>query len=271
MMVTNLSPVVPFLLSGTLLLCSVSVIAQAPQAAEQAVRNAVRNRPQELGLGAADVAEFRTTNTGRTSKGLFTIFLQQTLQGIPVYNGRLVGVVGTDGATVQSIRQTFQNNLGACAGERSPNISQQDAAQTASSHFGVSGETHAVLSNEVGSERKLVLEGNNALSKDDEIPVYLAFFMTGDSDCDVKLVWVVTVHPSNEEWGNLLVDANTGAVLRFENWVTGASMRVFPEPQEAPCTTCTNFPLATTVGYDPYVVNQPVVTTVPDSWVSFFG
>ena len=256
-----------------LLLASAIAGADGKGPPDQAVRDEIEKNPQALGLTKQDVANAKTTNVGRGHNGKSEyVYMVQTLGNIEVANGRLNAIVRGQDKHVKKIKTSFAKNIAKCVKKRKPSISAEDAVRRAAAFlsFPLGPDDLPVVSPANGLERKTVFQGKNDVTMEDEIPVKLKFWkMPGD--CDVRLTWELVVHPNNEEYLEMHMDAVTGEVLNTANWVSGASFSAYGQPREAPCKTCTMYGAGP---YEPFdidplqiVVNPEESTASPNGWV----
>lgn len=96
----------------------------------------VSSNATALGLSSGDVFEYRISDNVHTqTTGATRIYMQQMLDGIPVYNGLLQVNINRDGR-IMSVNNTYMPNLATSRNNASPLLSPAEAALSAARHLG---------------------------------------------------------------------------------------------------------------------------------------
>ncbi|MEM1041634.1 MAG: T9SS-dependent M36 family metallopeptidase [Bacteroidota bacterium] len=169
-----------------------------------------------LGLSAADLADVAVTDeyTSRTS-GVTHLYLRQTVGGIEVFNARASAHVAPDGA-VHALTSSFVPSAARAANAPEPSLTPEEAVEAAAGHLGLSLGAAAAVVEPMDARKRLTLsEAGVSL---EPIPVQLVYFATEKGA--LRLAWDLAIYQlDGEHWWNLIVDAETGAVLAQYDWI----------------------------------------------------
>ncbi len=194
-------------------LCFISVSAQQIKQETEGVFHLLKNNAVSIGLSANDLDNIEISSTYESANGLRMVYVQQTYQGIPVFNSmqvlafrneRLVSVTGN--------RIPFMDQL-VNTGNAIPAISAEQAVNTAITDQKLVAKSSIVQLNRSG---RRINFGKLGVSSTDIIaePVWLPI-----SNKDVRLTWQVEIAPVGSADHFLIrMDASTGVVLDKNNF-----------------------------------------------------
>ncbi|MEM7581989.1 MAG: M36 family metallopeptidase, partial [Acidobacteriota bacterium] len=192
----------------------------------------VRSQLSTLGLTEADLAEFEVTDSVYSKlSGATHIYLRQTYQGIPVYNGQLHLNINRDGRVI-SINNAFVPNLGSALKSLAPSIGADEAVAAAGLHLEIPLKSMpAILAADAGP-RQATRVAAKGLSLE-EVNAELMWLPIRSGD--VRLVWNFQIQTTDyDHWFDMTVDAETGKVWTRFDWVNSGDFRVYAEPDESP-------------------------------------
>ena len=190
-------------------------LALAQEASPAAALAAFTIKAKTQGLSAADVAQPLVTNSYLdASTGLTHTYLQQQVNGLPVFNA--TGAVHTDATgKVVFATQDFVANAAAKAGSPTPALTPEQAVTAAAVGLGL---PRPVALRTVVEAR--VADGivfNNGGISQENIPVRLMYTRQGDK---LVLVWNVTIAQLDQQhvW-NARLDAQTGRLVEQNDYI----------------------------------------------------
>ncbi|MDY7094422.1 MAG: M36 family metallopeptidase [Acidobacteriota bacterium] len=229
--------------------------APSPDDPLDIVTNYLEANGASMGLTQDDLAEW-TVNDRYTTRhnGVTHIYLQQRLDGIPVYNGLLNVSIDNQGR-IFFIGDRWVRDLAGSVVDRAPSLDAVDAIHRSANHLGLRVSDALVPLGGTGGPVQNSIFSEGGLSQD-EIPVELVYQPLDDGT--VRLAWntVLRLH-DDENWWNVRVDATNGEFLAKNNWIAADSYRVFPLPMISPDD----------VGPGHVVVNDPAnATASPFGW-----
>ena len=215
--------------------------AQAPIDRERAKALAAADlarQASELGLAAADVADFAVTDVVPTRhNGLTHVYLRQRVNGLEILGAEMNLSFKRTGETFTRVG-AFVPNVAARAAEAGsePGLTVDEAIASAASALGLADVYRLdVLSTTPGIDRAVVL--SNPEVSELPIPARLRYYRVPDSD-RLYLVWNLSIKmppaTGSSDWWDLAIDAGSGAVVGRTNWNADAQYSVFPLPQESP-------------------------------------
>jgi hypothetical protein len=218
--------------------------AQAPIDRERAKALAAADlarQASELGLAAADVADFAVTDVVPTRhNGLTHVYLRQRVNGLEILGAEMNLSFKRDGQTFTRVG-AFVPNVAARAAEAGsePGLTVDEAIASAASALGLADVYRLdVLSTTPGIDRAVVL--SNPEVSELPIPARLRYYRVPDSD-RLYLVWNLSIKmpadSGSSDWWDLSIDAATGEIVGRANWTAEATYRVFPSPNESPDNT----------------------------------
>jgi extracellular elastinolytic metalloproteinase len=192
----------------------------------------VHAHAQLLGLTDADLARWEVTDSvlNRVT-GATHLYLRQTSQGIPVYNGQLHVNVNRDGRVI-SVNNAFVPGLAGVDVSLGPALAAAAAVRAAALHLGLGGRFEPrVISGPRGPRRTTRLEAKGLSAA--EIVAELVWLPVRRGD--VRLAWSFQVETTDgEHLYDLTVDAADGRVWTRFDWTSSDSYRVYPQPVESP-------------------------------------
>ncbi len=194
----------------------------------------VQSRLGALGLTAGDLEDYEVTDTVFSKvAGTTHIYLRQTHEGIPVYNGQLHINVARDGQ-ILSVNNAFVPRLAEAINRSEPAIKPSDAVQSFAQHLGISTSVSAIqrssrLSDDAASRNLVSASGLAA----HDIEAHLMWLPVRAGD--VRLVWNFSAKTVDRNHHyDATVDAVTGQVLTRFDWVSSGTYRVYEQPVEDP-------------------------------------
>lgn len=178
------------------------------------VQNYFGNHAQksETGYSLQDASEWRITDVVPSlNPQIQHVYVQQMYQGVPIENGRYKLTV-KDGQVTWEINQ-FISDLGDKANVTQASLTPESAIMK------VVGAHKIPIPSNLNSTQKskdeFVYE-NSGISIE-PINVQKVYLY---QDGALQLTWKVSIYPLNaEHWWNVHVDANSGAILKTEDWV----------------------------------------------------
>lgn len=169
-----------------------------------------------LGLTAADLAEVNVSDvTVSRLSGVTTIYLEQQLDGIAVFNG-LINIGVMPNGDVLTLGNRFVSDLAGAVSERTAVIAAEQAVQTAAAHLGLPLQTPLqTIEQARGAAKETVFKAAGV--SQNPIPARLVYDASGH---EVRLAWNVIIYQHDGlHWWNVRVDANTGDILSQNDWV----------------------------------------------------
>ena len=186
--------------------------------------NLLQQRHSDLDLSAEDVAStgYVVSDMYQSDhNGVTHIYLQQTHQGIRVYNTYVNTNVTSDGR-VLNLTSSFLPRLGELVNATEPTLSAAQAVNAAADYLGLTlTEALTIQENAGGAERSVVFStGGISL---EPIPAKLVYQPISHNN--VRLAWDIEIYPLHaQNYWSLRLDAQTGEVLSqydyvvHENW-----------------------------------------------------
>ena len=206
---------------------SPSPVADAPAIA----RDHVARRRASLGLADDDLDEVVTRDhyvTRRT--GASHVVLRQRLGGIDVFGADATATIDSTGR-LASLGDRLVRDLRGRAEVRDARISAAEAVVGAAEILGLALRAPLRVRRRPGGAAREVVFEPAGVSRD-EIPVRLEYVPMGP---EVRLAWNLVVRtPDGHHWWNLHLDAESGELLRRDDWIDHETYRVFPSPLSSP-------------------------------------
>lgn len=201
----------------------------------------------ELGFDASESITHVVTNSYESSHtGVTHVYLQQTVNGLPVENAVLNVNVMPDGRILNAA-STFVSGLTASeAGALStdPQVSASSALESLATAFewtfsedaapagDVSFDTAAPWLSDWFQEPQFQSTVIASAVSTTEIPAHLQYVATTDG---LELSWKLNVQtPDGLHWYDASVSAEDGDVLIVSDWVANATYNVFEAPKQSP-------------------------------------
>jgi len=209
-----------------------TALAAPGQSRREAARAFVEQNVDALGLSRQDLDGMVVTDEvpSRVS-GSHHLYYNQTLGGIPVYNGQLQVNLDRAGRIV-SVNNSFLPNLGRSVSSLNPTRGADQAVAAAAELLGLDFTgTPKVLASRANPQQTTLID-REGLSLD---TIRANLMLLPINRGNARLVWNFQLQtPDEEHWWDVNVDAVSGKVWTAFDWVSDANYRVFPRPVESP-------------------------------------
>lgn len=204
-----------FKISTILFFSSLGLIAQDFNS-QSRVEAYLQNHLNELNLTQDDILDYHIYREYKSEKTeLFHVFLQQKYQGIPIHKAEIRLHHHKDKSWINT-QNTFIKDLNNMTVQSDKILNEIEAIQFACSELGITYSRPKRLSKKV--ESTALFSGDFSL---DVIPVMESYFQVGNQ---LKKVWDLTIYEKDaSDCWNVLVDAQSGKLLRKYNWVQHCS------------------------------------------------
>lgn len=192
----------------------------------------VSSNATALGLSDADVFEYSIRDNVHTeATGATRIYMQQMLDGVPVYNGLLQVNINREGR-IMSVNNGYMPNLAVSRNAPSPVLDPAEAALNAARHLGFTENGLPQAVTRPNGPQQVTTVNYPLISKE---PLTARLMYLPIRAGDARLVWnfQVQTHDS-QHWYDMNVDAVSGEVLTRFDWVASETYRVYPPPVESP-------------------------------------
>ncbi len=169
---------------------------------------------RQQGFSAQDLQEWEITDQSVSRlSGVKHVYIRQTYQGIPVFQG--VANFSIRNGEVRYMADRLEKNLATRANLTEPVLDPLSGIQAAASALGLaSAGDLTMLESDQG---KTFLFDKGQLSRED-IPVKLVFQPMPEDE--LRLAWDITIHPlKGDHWWSVRVDAENGKLLDQIDWV----------------------------------------------------
>lgn len=192
---------------------------------ENLVRDYLNENRDNHGLTEADVTGWIVTDHVVTKhNGVEHVYIQQTHQGIPVYNA--VANFNLWEGSVLNMNSSFVPKLSARVNSVSPSLNPIQAVEAAAAHLNLPLTAPLQVITAENQTKFFISRSNISL---EDIPVSLSYQPTDIED--VKLAWDLSIYvPDAQHWWSMRVDAMTGDVLHKVDWVAHCDFG------DGPCT-----------------------------------
>lgn len=190
-----------------------------------------RNRDR-MGMTNVDLDKLVVRNRYISSRtGTTHLYMRQQIHGIPVEGTDRVAAVDRRGRLLSQHGRPAWAVASKPVLTRRPGLSASAATQWAALGLGLNGSADIqVLKRHQGATQATDLSAND-LSPDD-IPAKLAYLISEEDS--LQLTWNIVLRPiDGRHWWNLFVDAETGEILRREDWMHHDTYNVFPSPLQS--------------------------------------
>jgi len=184
-----------------------------------------------LGLADDDLDELATRDHYATRRtGATHVVLRQRIGGIDVFGADATATLDRSGRLV-SLGDRLVRGLRGRAAARDARISAAEAVAGAAGILGLAPGAPLQVRRRPGGAAREVVFDPGGVSRD-EIPVRLEYVPMGSQ---VRLAWNVVVRtPDGGHWWNLHLDADSGELLRRDDWIDHETYRVFASPLSSP-------------------------------------
>jgi extracellular elastinolytic metalloproteinase len=185
-----------------------------------------------LGLETADLSGLEITDiVPNLATGSTHVYLRQTWQGIPVFNGQLQINVNRDGR-ILSVNNAFVPMLSSSVNLTSPGVAAAVAVYRAATHLKLPlAAPPRALKASPGITQETTLAHGGISSAPIDAQLMLLPIRRGT----VRLVWNFQIHTldSNHAF-DFTVDADSGEVWTKFDWMTSSQYNVYGRPVESP-------------------------------------
>jgi uncharacterized repeat protein (TIGR01451 family) len=173
------------------------------------------NRPDKL--SEKDIASALHMRSVRNEKtGHVYHYVQQQVDGIPVYNAIMTVVVDPQGQVMHT-NERFVHGIERMLGSLSPAITVENAVLRAASHLGLNASAVRIVEPATGANKKGKLSPSGISF--DPIPFSLVLEQTSNSA--VTLTWEFVIQTlDTKHWWQIRVNAITGEVTSKNDWIT---------------------------------------------------
>lgn len=163
---------------------------------------------------AADISNWEVTDQHISQKSQVEhVYIRQTLQGLPVYNG--VANFAIKDGKVLHMGNRMIGQLAANATATNPTINPLQAIQQAAQQLDLVVPTTLKIT--AGSTTTTFEYEGGTLSQQ-PIPVQLGY--QGGAEGEVFLVWDLSIYTlDGNDWWSVKIDAQTGKIVTKNNWV----------------------------------------------------
>lgn len=178
------------------------------------LRNHLLQERARLGLTAADVQQWRVTDRPSSkAPGTTIIHVNQTVNGLDVHNA--IGTFAVRDGKVIHFADRFVRDVASKAGSASPSLTASDALRAAAQEMGIDlTSAPTVLRQLPGGAVDLSPSGISMG------PILAELIYQPVKEGAVLLAWDLTIRSVNTaNWWHLAVDANTGALLRENDYI----------------------------------------------------
>lgn len=184
------------------------------QSYKDLVGNYLLEQHSNYGLNEADIDGWIVTDHVKSKhNGVEHVYIQQTHQGIPVFNA--VANANIWQGRVLNMGNSFVPRLATKVNATQPSLSPIQAVQAAATFLNIPAENHRILTAE-NQTTFYIEKGNTSL---EDIPVRLTYQPMAEGE--VKLAWDLSIYmKSAQHWWSLRIDAMTGEVLHKIDWVS---------------------------------------------------
>ncbi len=168
----------------------------------------------QLQLTEADLAEYEVSDlyTSRHN-GVTHVYLNQTHQGIRVFNGILGVHIDAEGKVFYATNRWVSDLAGKLANP-TPVLSAEDAILHSADHLNLIDNLPPRRSAPVGLDQLQVFEGGQMSVHDIDVRLVYVPLEQG-----VRLGWKVNIRPAGStDWWDMVVDAEDGNVIAQINW-----------------------------------------------------
>lgn len=206
---------VSFILS-VLLLIGTLVTAQDHQ--KKLIYDYLQANHQKLGLTQKDFSEWEITDqTSSAQTGITHTYIRQQYKGLPLFNGLATVAIKEGNVFISGNRMIA--NLSDYIQYKAPNLNPVKAINAAASVLKLNVPNQLKVVNTLSSTHFIYNSGE--VSKVN-IPVRLGYYAV--SPTDIRLVWDLSIYTLDaKHWWSVLVDAETGDLVRKVDWVVSCN------------------------------------------------
>ena len=175
-----------------------------------------------MSLSATDINEMKVSSAYLSpSTGWFHAYFNQTYKGIEVYNA-LLNVALKDAQVAHTVNQ-FVPNVQLFQLSEKPTVKPIEAIQNAAQHV---GQTTGTISELLKTQVPNVLTFQDPNLSNEPIEMQLYWLPVRETKkTNLRLVWNVRFQTKDDQnWWNIRVDAQNGAILEKNDWTTHCSL-----------------------------------------------
>ncbi|MGH1339333.1 MAG: T9SS-dependent M36 family metallopeptidase [Aureispira sp.] len=219
------------------LFCWMSLTAAAQTIEVQPTIQAFLDQEHKgLSLERSDVNSWIISSQHRSKQsGVTHVYIQQTHQGIPLFNG-VANFALKDGKVV-SMGNRLVPQIANKAGQQQATVSPQRAIELAATALNLPSPQALEVVSVIDAHRFEYGKSNISL---EDIPVQLLYWL--DANEELQLVWDLSIYQLDaQHWWSVRIDAQTGALLDKNDWVLHCQFDGMPAHQ---CSHKNNSPLA---------------------------
>ncbi|MEO0894983.1 MAG: T9SS-dependent M36 family metallopeptidase [Bacteroidota bacterium] len=205
------------ILLGSMLLMIVGASAQDAQL-KQVIQPYLNNYASANGFSKQDVSNWNVSHEYTAAhNGVQYVYIQQTYQGIPVFNG--VANFALKNGRILHMGDRFKRNLSQRIQNTQPALDPASAIRAAANQLGIgqAGNLTQLESRSDGS----ILFSKGSISRED-IPVMLMY--QEGPEGELSLTWDLSIYQQDgKHWWSARIDARTGALLDKIDWVVSCA------------------------------------------------
>lgn len=201
--------------------------------AHDIVMSYMQQHQAEMGLSDTDMQGLVTTDQYTDSDTSVThIYMMQTVYGIGIPAARMSATIDSDGRIM-----SYSNSLVPYADQRinasSPMLGVLDGMTHIMDQMGMHpSQPMTIVSRQSTPDQQMMLSDAGGLTQS-ENPAHLIYEPMPNGS--LHLSWNVNMNmAASINWWNLTVDAETGQLLRRDNWTDDATFNVFANPLRSP-------------------------------------
>jgi extracellular elastinolytic metalloproteinase len=218
----------------------------------------VSSNATALGLQAGDVYEYLITNQTYTKvTGSQRVFMQQMIDGIPVYNGQIQVNINREGRII-SVNNDYMPQLAEARNTAGPSIDAEVALRSAMNHIGIQYDGRLKGSTPEGAQQETRFQ----LDQVSQEPITARLVYLPIRSGEARLVWNLQIYTlDSQHWYDINIDAQNSQIWTRFDWVVSESYTVYPQPVESPNHTT---PLPPADGRQ--TVGIPNPSSSPSGW-----
>ncbi len=169
----------------------------------------------EYGLKEADITGWVVSDhVVSKHNGVEHVYIQQTHQGLPVYNA--IANFNIWQGRVLNMHSRFVPNLAKRVNGTNPVLNPLQAVEAAANHLNLRVDGSLRILTAENATSFILSKGGISL---EEIPVVLSY-QPSDQE-EVRLAWDMSIYiPSAKHWWSVRIDAQNGDLLSKNDWVT---------------------------------------------------
>lgn len=179
-----------------------------------------------LGLETADVQNWIISSQHVSKQsGVTHVYIQQTHQGIPLFNG--VANFALKNGQVVSMGNRLVGQISQKAGQQQATVAPQKAIELAAAALDLPQPTALEVVGVTNTHHFEYSKGNISL---EDIPIQLMYWLSPTGE--LHLVWDLSIYQLDaQHWWSVRVDAQTGALLDKSDWVVHCQFDGMPAGQ----------------------------------------